>query len=446
MTHRYNQIMRLLVLVLGISLVLPAQGQSRKQRQPDRTPAAESAADSRTWPIRALRVEGNQNYTEEQVLSVAGLRVGQRVTKESFDQARDRLLASGAFENVGYSYQPAASGTGYSVVLTVQEVQPVYPVSFEDLPATREELEAELRRNDILFGPKIPASEALLTRYSQILQEFLAAKGFKEKVIGRVTIQGTDDLSVVFRPNTVPPSITEVQFLNARVVHPTDLKKAVHSTAIGAVYQEARFRKILDYTIRPLYEERGYLGVSFPKIAIEPAKGTKGVIVTVTVDEGPVYSLGDVKVEGVPLTKEQIESIAKFRPEEEGAPVNFRIIQEGTERLLIGLRRQGYIKAAANTERKIDEEKKKADLVIRVDPGPQFLFGTLKIDGLDIHGEAAIKKLWALKAGKPFDAGYPDYFLNRVRQDGIFDNLGKTRAEIVPDEKSLAVDVILHFQ
>ncbi len=29
-----------------------------------------------------------------------------------------------------------------------------------------------------------------------------------------------------------------------------------------------------------------------------------------------------------------------------------------------------------------------------------------------------------MKPGAPFDAGYPDYFLARIAEDGLFDNLG----------------------
>ena len=53
------------------------------------------------WPIESLQVEGNHNYTREQVLAVAGVKVGQMAGKPEFDAARDRLVSSGAFETVG---------------------------------------------------------------------------------------------------------------------------------------------------------------------------------------------------------------------------------------------------------------------------------------------------------------------------------------------------------
>jgi hypothetical protein len=53
--------------------------------------------------------------------------------------------------------------------------------------------------------------------------------------------------------------------------------------------------------------------------------------------------------------------------------------------------------------------------------------------------------MWKIDPGKPFQDGYPDAFLTRVREEGIFDNLGKTRAESTINEDSHTVDVTLFF-
>jgi outer membrane protein insertion porin family len=47
--------------------------------------------------------------------------------------------------------------------------------------------------------------------------------------------------------------------------------------------------------------------------------------------------------------------------------------------------------------------------------------------------------------GRPFDPEFPDSFLGRVRDEKIFENLGKTRADTHIDEASKTVDVVLYF-
>jgi hypothetical protein len=53
--------------------------------------------------------------------------------------------------------------------------------------------------------------------------------------------------------------------------------------------------------------------------------------------------------------------------------------------------------------------------------------------------------MWAIQPGKPFRAGYPDFFLNRVREAGVFDNLKKTRSAVNINEEEHTVDVTLYF-
>jgi outer membrane translocation and assembly module TamA len=104
------------------------------------------------------------------------------------------------------------------------------------------------------------------------------------------------------------------------------------------------------------------------------------------------------------------------------------------------------MKVDSTIERKIDERRGVVDLVFRVNAGPQYVFGKLEIAGLDIISEPGVRKLWVLQEGKPFDADYPDYFLARLREDGVLDNLGQTRSALRADDEARRVDVTLYFK
>ena len=109
------------------------------------------------------------------------------------------------------------------------------------------------------------------------------------------------------------------------------------------------------------------------------------------------------------------------------------------------LNRDGFMHPQTRVDRAIRDDEKKVDLVVHVDPGARYVFGQLMIEGLDLNGEAAVRKSWGMKPGAPFDAQYPDYFLGRIREDGLFDNLGKTKSAIRVDEQTHTVDVTLSF-
>ena len=94
----------------------------------------------------------------------------------------------------------------------------------------------------------------------------------------------------------------------------------------------------------------------------------------------------------------------------------------------------------------MNSEKKTVDIVMRIDPGERYVFRKLEIEGLDLIGQAAIRKRWAMKPGDHFNQHYPAIFLNRVRTEQMFDNLQNTDWQMTTDEVEKAVDVQLIFK
>lgn len=405
--------------------------------------AAAKKAETTQWPIQSLSVEGNKNYTAQQILAVAGLKVGQVAGKAEFDAARDRLVATGFFETVGYRFAPTKDSSGYAASFQVVEVSPLYPVQFEGLPAKPAEISAWLQSKDPLFGPKLPATKEVLDRYRRLIQDYLDSKNESEKVLGKLTPIGINDFAVVFRSAKLLPTIALVKFTGNQAILTTTLQNKTSEVAIGFPYTESGFRILLDNAIRPLYDARGRVRATFPKITTELARDVNGLVVTVTVDEGPEFKLGEVKFAGNYASKSaDLLKLGKFKT---GEAANFEDVAQGVDRIKKRLQRQGYLHVEANVERAIHDKTKIVDLNIRIDEGPQYSFGKLTVEGLDLNGEAAIKKLWGLHPGKPFDAEYPDYFLNRVREDGLFENLHKTKAVPKVDDVNHVVDVTLQF-
>src|SRR6202521_2095698 len=110
--------------------------------------AAAPAQQRSAFPLESLRVQGNRHFTPEKIMAATGLKVGQPVKKEDFDAARARLLASGAFESVGYEFKPSAANSGYDATFEVVEVAQFYPYRFEELPAADDALRAALNKLD----------------------------------------------------------------------------------------------------------------------------------------------------------------------------------------------------------------------------------------------------------------------------------------------------------
>jgi len=432
--------MRWLLLPL-FAAILWGQAAKAPAKPAAAKPAAAPSGGAERFPIEKLTVAGLTTLPTSRVEEVMGLKAGQLASQADFEKARERLIESGAFQSVGFEYGP--SGKGYAVKFNVVEIAQLYPFQVEDLPVSTAQVGAFLEKNDPLFTGKIPGNQVVFDRYAKRIQEYLTSIGKKEEITAKLVAgEKATDVYLLFRPSRPGAQIAEVTFSGNKSIMTPRLQQAVAGVAIGAVYHEQDMRRYLDNSVRPVYEERGYLRVAFPTMYLSKAKDVDGVVVNVNVKEGDVYNLGAVKLQTPVGNTRTLLSEANFR---EGDIANFTDINAGIERMKEVLRHEGYIRVSSEVDRRVDDAKKTVDLTVKFTPGSQFLFGKLNVEGLDILTEPVIRKMWGDRAGKPYDPAYPAYFLKRVKEEGIFDYLQDTSYNLETHEDAHTVDVTLRF-
>jgi len=394
------------------------------------------------YPLQKVTVQGNHHFTAQQIIAAAGLKIGQPVSKSNFDEARARLMDTGAFESVGYDFKPSSGNSGYDATFDVAEVALLYRFRFEDLPASDEKLREVLRKQEALFGDEIPATTEVLNRYNGALTHFLEGK---VEVIGRLSYDLPGEPMVLFRPAGTRPRISQVHFKGNEVVPANQLFNKFSSVAVGAEFSESTVRRLLDINVRPLYEARGLLRVAFPKIEAEPSREVDviGVAIVITVEEGPEFKLRSVSYAGAALKQaKELDELAKWHKDE---LANFDEIKAALDRITRRYKSTGYLHATSRADRTVHDPEKTVDLLVNVDTGPLYSYGKLEIRGLDLIGEPAIRKMWGERQGKPYDSEAPEAFLKEVHDQGVFDNLGATRSETKVNEPAKTVDVTLVF-
>jgi outer membrane protein assembly factor BamA len=393
------------------------------------------------FPLVSVRVDGVRNLTEEQVIAASGLPVGSRVNEKAFEQAMQRLLECGYIDRAGYRYEPAQGG--YALTWEVQEVAAFYPVKFPELKGKEEEAKAALRAADPLFGDRIPPTQNVLARYAKVLNEKFKLTDEHDILRGKVNSDNKGDLFIEFVAERPLPTIYKVDFKGNRLLPGEELRPPAAASAVGMVYDEEQFRKVLELRIVPIYEKRGRLRVRFPLIEVSPSPGLNAVDVMVTVDEGEEYKLRSVKVDGLGANNEEYARLGEFQTD---LPADMSLVSEGAKKIVAAVKRNGYIDAKIHELREMDDEAKAVDVELIVEPGGRYSFDSLEIRGLDIIAEPAIRKMWKMEKGDPFNPEYPDAFLERVRAEAVLDNLGATRSRADLDEVTRTVKVVLFFE
>jgi len=429
-------------ITAGALLATLAAAQTTPRKQPAAAPAKPAIPDK--YPISKIVIKGNKNLPAEEIIAASGLKVGEAADKARFEEARKALEATGMLDSIGYQFEPAENGKGYVATFTVDEVSPLYTVQFEGLNASRDDINKYLKSKEALYDGKLPPTTFIIDRYTHEIETYLASIHHAETIISNVVPSGSDAYYLVFRNGAPLPSIAEVSFDGNKAVLITDLEHAINDVAYGTPYSQYTFNLLLENQIKPLYEAKGYLGVKFLNVSTEPSKTVKGIVVHLTVDEGAIYKLTKVSLSGV--TREETDDLGKLAKFKIGEVANFDDINEGVDRMKKQLIHDGYIHVESEIVRRMDDAAKTVGLLVKLTKGPQYHYGKLTIKGLDLDGEAQIEKLWTGKPGKPYNSEYAEFFLGKIKQDGLFDDLGDTKALKNVDDVKHVVDITLDFK
>src|SRR5207244_211942 len=144
------------------------------------------------------------------------------------------------------------------------------------------------------------------------------------------------------RPTTARSNIAEVRFTGNEALPTALLTRTLSGVAIGVPYSDAGFKQILEASLRPLYEARGRIRVTFPQVTTQKADKIDGLVVTVAINEGPAYRLGAVRWQGVAASlKDQVEKVATFKKDD---IANFDDIQAALGRMHEKYLAAGFLK------------------------------------------------------------------------------------------------------
>ncbi len=392
------------------------------------------------FPLESIRIVGNEAIPADRIIAASGLKIGARITRPEFTEARDRLLATGAFESVGFDYKGSPANTGFDATFRVTETTPLYRYRFEELARPEAELREALRKQESIFVDAIPPTPLVMNRYSSALAKFL---GNGAQVIGEVNSDTPGELMIVFRPLGTRLNISEVNFTGNAVLDNVALWKAINPVAVGTPYSEPLFRQMLDTSVRLAYEEKGRVRVAFPTITTAKSTDNDGIDVTVTVVEGPEYKLSDVSFKGI--AAREAPELNKLGNWAKDRVIDFAEIDSGIRRIQKSFREDGYLRVETPLTRDFDDAAKTIALTVSIQPGPRFNMGKLTIKGLDILSEPTIRKMWRMNEGDAYKESYPDAFLAMIQSEGYFDNLARTGAEADLHENTHTVDVTLTF-
>ena len=166
--------------------------------------------------------------------------------------------------------------------------------------------------------------------------------------------------------------------------------------------------------------------------------------VSVTVDPGPLFRFGEIRIEGLPdsgLTEEDREALQLDDWElTEGAEARSGAVLETEGRLVELWRQRGHPKAAVPTRDVVaDHRTETVDVTLIVDPGPAAQFGAVEVTGTERMDPGFVRRMTGIAPGEPYDPDTVRLARERLQRLGVFSSIAPAEGDAIDADGLLPI-------
>ncbi|WP_375203127.1 outer membrane protein assembly factor BamA [Hyphococcus sp.] len=391
--------------------------------------------------IQGVRVAGNQRIEADTVGSYLPLQPGMPADQELLDLSLKTLFRTGLFSDVQLEMQP-----NNVLLITVVENPIVNQVIYEgNRRIKNDKLEPELQ-----LSPRSVYTRAKVQADVQKIIELYRAKGrFATIVTPKVKPLEQNRIDVIFEIDEGPKTgIAKVNFIGNEVFTDNELRGVV-------LTKESRWWRFftnydnydpdrLEYErqlLREHYGKNGYADFQVVSAVAELTPDRKDFFITFKVDEGPKYTVGDVRVKTT-LAKLNAEALENFVPIKEGQTFDSERVEKAVESITFATGTAGYAFVDVNQRLIRHEDSNTIDLTFEVNEGPRVYVDRINIKGNARTLDKIIRREIRLAEGDAFNRVLVDRSRARVRSLGYFKEVTiEEKPGSAPDRTELDVNV-----
>ena len=313
--------------------------------------------------INEIHVEGNHRLKEAAIIAASGLRLNSDVSRADLDDAARRLVDTGLITLANYRSAPL--GQGFSLTFDVTEQAATADVVLDIMGVDGQQIWSRLLGDTSLLDRVIPAQGPATEFYKRQIEAVLATSGHPV----RLTTQDESDLAtkkitVVFE-SAERPLIADIAFEGNAAISTKAIRDRIVKLTVGNAFSERDFRQILEANIRPMFEEKGLLQADFRSVRATTRTDGKASVTT-TINDGRVWQLGKVDLDGEELPREKMLAAGKFAS---GKIANWTKFLSATDSMIAVLKRDGFVAPSVEAVRSFHAETGVVDVTIRVRKG-----------------------------------------------------------------------------
>ncbi len=392
--------------------------------------------------IKGISVNGNQRIEPETVASYLTLQPGMQAEEELLDLQVKTLYKTGLFADVSANMQP--DGT---LSIEVRENPIVNRVLFEGNKRQKDDKfteEIQLTARSIYTRAKVQADQ------QRMIELYRATGRFATTITPKVVPLAQNRVDVIFEIDEGPKTgIAKVNFIGNDVYTSAELRKVILTS-------ESRWWNVfggstsnydpdrLEYErelLRQHYAKNGYADFQVTSLVAELTPDRKEFFVTFTVEEGPKYVVGEVKVRSA-LDKLDENSVEQFVPIKTGQTFDGERVEKAVESLTFLTGASGYAFVDVNPRLSRYPESKKIDITFEINEGPKVYVERINVKGNVTTLDKVIRREMRIAEGDPFNKVQVDRSEAVIRSLGFFSDVAiEEKPGSAPDRTELDVTV-----
>ncbi|MGE0557522.1 MAG: outer membrane protein assembly factor BamA [Burkholderiales bacterium] len=373
--------------------------------------------------IRDIRVEGIQRIEAGTVFGYLPVKVGDTMTDEKAAQSIRALFGTGFFKDV------AIEAEGGVLVIALQERPSIAQVEFSGVKEfEKDQLIKSMRQVGLGEGRIFDRSQ--LDRAEQELKRQYLVRG-RYAVLVTTTVTPLERNRVAINFNVDEGEVAKIRQINIIGAKAFSEKELIDLFVLRTPgwmtwwsghdqYSRQKLSADLE-VLRSHYLDRGYLefNIDSTQVTISPDK--KDIFISVSVTEGPKYTISGVKVAGEMLLPE--DEILKLITVKPGETFSRTRIAESTKNISDRLGNDGYAFANVNAAPDLDKTKNQAAFTFFIDPGRRVYVRRINIAGNNKTRDEVIRREMRQIEGGWYSAGQINTSRSRVDKLGYFNEV-----------------------
>lgn len=391
--------------------------------------------------IRRVVVEGNQRIEPSTVESYLALRPGDVYDTQKVDDSIKSLYATGLFDDVVIQRQDDV------LLVKVVENPIINRIAFEG----NKRLETKVLESEIQLRPRVVYTRARVQNaVSRILELYRRNGRYAAKVEPKIIELDQNRIDLVFEIDEGPVTgvggisfIGNEQFSDSTLRGVIETKESVWYRFFGTSDTYDPDRLNFDQELlRRFYNARGYADFQVVSAIAELTPDGKEFYITFTVEEGPKYKFGDIKVETTlkDLGTEQLIALAQSL---KGDTFNADLIEATVQALTDEVGRLGYAFVDIQPQINKNPETLTADVTYQINEGQKVYVERIDITGNVRTLDEVIRREFRIAEGDAFNTALLRRSQQRLRNLGFFESVDmKTVQGSAPDKVIIQTKVV----